>query len=386
LLASLSTVSSSDILAPVAADMETMNRNLRAVVGDRHPMLVAAADQIFAAGGKRLRPALVFLVARATSQLMGARCVVGEGSEAGREAVEAAIGVGARRAVVAAAESAREPQTRLPRPPSPLLSSSDIEDKHRRLAEITEMIHTASLMHDDVLDECSTRRGAATVNSTYGTRVAVLVGDFLFAQSSWFLARLENLEVIKLISQVIADFANGEISQAAALFDTDATLAAYLDKSFYKTATLIAASCRGAAVFSGCGDEVKDAMFEYGRRLGLAFQVVDDVLDFTAPAELLGKPRGQDLASGNLTAPAVYALAHPSLGPELRSLIESEFADAGDLDRALELVGAAGGLDAARALARSEADAARAALACLPDGDAKRSLELMVEYVLDRLY
>jgi all-trans-nonaprenyl-diphosphate synthase len=318
--------------------------------------------------------------------LMGARCVVGEGSEAGREAVEAAIGVGARRAVVAAAESAREPQTRLPRPPSPLLSSSDIEDKHRRLAEITEMIHTASLMHDDVLDECSTRRGAATVNSTYGTRVAVLVGDFLFAQSSWFLARLENLEVIKLISQVIADFANGEISQAAALFDTDATLAAYLDKSFYKTATLIAASCRGAAVFSGCGDEVKDAMFEYGRRLGLAFQVVDDVLDFTAPAELLGKPRGQDLASGNLTAPAVYALAHPSLGPELRSLIESEFADAGDLDRALELVGAAGGLDAARALARSEADAARAALACLPDGDAKRSLELMVEYVLDRLY
>lgn len=142
------------------------------------------------------------------------------------------------------------------------------------------MIHTASLVHDDVLDECSTRRGCATVNSTYGSRLAVLVGDFLFAQSSWALANLENMEVIKLISQVIADFANGEISQAGALFDTGLTLQAYMDKSFYKTATLIAASARSAAVFSGCDESVKAAMFEYGRRLGLAFQVVDDVLDF----------------------------------------------------------------------------------------------------------
>lgn len=96
------------------------------------------------------------------------------------------------------------------------------------------MIHTASLVHDDVLDNCSVRRGKDTVNSLYGTRVAVLVGDFLFAQSSWYLANLDNLEVIKLISQVIADFADGEISQAASLFDTEITLDQYLDKSFYK--------------------------------------------------------------------------------------------------------------------------------------------------------
>lgn len=249
------------------------------------------------------------------------------------------------------------------------------------------MIHTASLMHDDVLDDCPTRRGAATVHSTYGTRVAVLVGDFLFAQSSWLLARLDNLDVIKLISQVIADFANGEIAQAAALFDTDrASLPAYLDKSFYKTATLIAASCRGASVFSGCSADVQDAMFEYGRRLGLAFQIVDDVLDFTAPESVLGKPRGQDLAAGNLTAPAVYALASPRVGDELRALIEAEFPDDGDLDRALALVAESGGLDDARRLARAEADAARAALACLPECEAKASLEMMVEYVLDRLY
>lgn len=125
----------------------------------------------------------------------------------------------------------------------------------------------------------------------YGTRVAVLAGDFLFAQSSWFLANLDNLEVIKLISQVIADFANGEISQAASLFDTDITLEKYLDKSFYKTASLVAASCRSAAVFSDAPVSMKEAMYSYGKHLGLAFQVVDDILDFTQSTEQLGKPQ-----------------------------------------------------------------------------------------------
>lgn len=159
--------------------------------------------------------------------------------------------------------------------------------------------------------------------------MAVLVGDFLFAQSSWFLAQLDNLEVrpanntvvaqrclphsisppicksalysilshtfvvqvIKLISQVIADFANGEISQQQKVFDSSMTLDEYMDKNFYKTASLIAASCKSAAVFSGCSQDIKDSMFEYGRHLGLAFQVIDDILDFTQTAEQLGKPQ-----------------------------------------------------------------------------------------------
>lgn len=114
--------------------------------------------------------------------------------------------------------------------------------------------------------------------------------------------------MIKLISQVIADFADGEISQAASLFDTDTTLQTYLDKSFYKTASLIAASCKSAAVFSDSEPHVKEAMYNYGKHLGLAFQVVDDILDFTQSSEQLGKPQGQDLASGNLTAPVIFAL------------------------------------------------------------------------------
>jgi all-trans-nonaprenyl-diphosphate synthase len=224
------------------------------------------------------------------------------------------------------------------------------------------------------------------VHTVYGTRVAVLVGDYLFAQSSWFLANLDNLEVIKLISQVIADFANGEISQAGSLFNCDTTLEAYLDKSFYKTASLIAAACRSEAVFSGCSEEMKHDMFEYGRHLGLAFQIVDDILDFTQSTEQLGKPQGQDLASGNLTAPAILALASPHGGARLRELVETEFQEEGALAEALALVTSCDGLEAARALARAEGDAARAALHRLPHGEARRSLESMVDYVLQRIY
>ena len=324
-----------DIRRPVDADMEICRQNLVDVVGRRHPLLRAAADQIFSAGGKRIRPLIVLLVARATFPVSG-----------------------------------------LP----------DITDRHRRLAEITEMIHTASLVHDDVLDECDIRRGKKTVNNMYGSRIAVLVGDFLFAQSSWFLANLENLEVIKLISQVIADFADGEISQAASLFDASTTLERYLDKSFYKTASLIAASCRGAAVFSECSEEVKTAMYEYGRHLGLAFQVVDDILDFTQSTAKLGKPQGQDLASGNLTAPVLFALEDPVVGRQLLSLLQSKFKTEESLEQGLRLVAAGGGIERARALAREEGDKALAALHVLPPTPARESMAMMVEYVLERLH
>lgn len=322
------------IRGPVAADVDQLNENLRSIVGKRHPMLMAAADQIFGAGGKKMRPILCFLIARATQAYM---------------------------------------------------KETDLNEQQSRLAEITEMIHVASLVHDDVLDECNLRRGAETVNSLYGTRIAVLVGDFLFAQSSWGLAQLDNLEVIKLISQVIADFADGEISQAQCLFDCDVTLDAYMDKSFYKTASLIAASCRSSAIFSGVPEEVKTAMYDYGKHLGLAFQVVDDILDMTTSEEVLGKPQGQDLASGNLTAPAIYALASPG-SDSLRDLIEMEFTEEGSLEKAVAEVVRLGGVDAARDLAQKEGELARASLACLPDSPSKESLALMVDWVLQRLY
>ena len=222
------------------------------------------------------------------------------------------------------------------------------------------------------------------IRDRYGTRVAILAGDFLFAQSSWYLANLDNLEVIKLISQVIADFADGEISQAGALYNVDITLEEYLEKSHNKTASLIAASCKSAAVFSGVSEDIKVDMYEYGKHLGLAFQVVDDILDFTQTEAQLGKPQGQDLATGNLTAPILFALRRDD-GDELRALIGSQFEAEGDLARAIDIV-TESGIEDARRLAREEADMALSSLKGLPEGEAKASLVAMVEYVLERIY
>ncbi|CAL9193484.1 unnamed protein product [Musa hybrid cultivar] len=321
----------SSLLEVVSGDMKMLNENLKSIIGAENPVLISAAEQIFGAGGKRLRPALVFLVSRATAQIDGIR---------------------------------------------------ELTMQHRRLAEIIEMIHTASLIHDDVLDDSGMRRGKETIHQTYGTRVAVLAGDFMFAQSSWYLANLENIEVIKLISQVIKDFASGEIKQASSLFDCDLTLEDYLLKSYYKTASLIASSAKSAAIFSSVNTSICEQMFEYGKNLGLSFQVVDDILDFTQSTEQLGKPAGSDLSKGNLTAPVIFALEKE---PKLREIIDSEFSEAGSLDTAIELILECGGLSRAQELAKQKADLAIQKLQCLPESEYRNSLEGIVKYNLERI-
>ncbi|CAN1179224.1 Solanesyl diphosphate synthase 1, chloroplastic [Linum perenne] len=324
-------ISLTKLFEVVAEDLLILNQNLKSIVGAENPVLMSAAEQIFGAGGKRMRPALVFLVSRATAQMSGLK---------------------------------------------------ELTTNHRRLAEIIEMIHTASLIHDDVLDESDLRRGKETVHQLYGTRVAVLAGDFMFAQSSWYLANLENLEVIKLISQVIKDFASGEIKQASNLFDCDIELDEYLIKSYYKTASLVAASTKGAAIFSDVDSTIAKCMFEYGKNLGLSFQVIDDILDFTQSAEQLGKPAGSDLAKGILTAPAIFALERE---PKLREIIESEFCEEGSLQEAIELVKRSEGIQRAQKLAREKADIAIQNLECLPQSTFRSALEQMVLYNLERI-
>ncbi|GER29129.1 solanesyl diphosphate synthase [Striga asiatica] len=321
----------SDIFEMVAEDLVTLNKNLLSIVGSENPVLMSAAEQIFGAGGKRIRPALVFLVARATAEIAGL---------------------------------------------------TELTKEHRRLAEIIEMIHTASLIHDDVLDESDMRRGQETVHQLYGTRVAVLAGDFMFAQSSWYLANLANLEVIKLISQVIKDFAHGEIKQASSRFDCDLQLDEYLMKSYYKTASLTAASTKGASIFSSVNTDITEQMYQFGKNLGLSFQVVDDILDFTQSAEQLGKPAGSDLAKGILTAPVIFALEKEM---RLRDIIETEFCESGSLEKAIDIVRNCGGIDRARDLAREIADKAVCNLNCLPQGPFRQALERVVNYNLERI-
>jgi len=317
------------LFAPVDADLCQMTENLKKLVGARHPILYAAAEHLFGAGGKRLRPAIVLLVSRATSP------------------------------------------------------DQNIHASHRRLAEITEMIHTASLVHDDVVDEAELRRGVPTVHTSFGNRIAVLAGDFLFAQSSWYLANLNNLEVVKLLSQVIMDLAEGEIQQGLNRFDTSLSIEAYLEKSYYKTASLIANSCKAAGVLSQVSPEMAVNLYNYGRHLGLAFQIVDDLLDFTSSSDTLGKPAGSDLRSGNLTAPVLYALEKQ---PYLEALIEREFAQDKDLDQAIALVLGSQGISRTKELAAHHAQVAVQHLADLPPSPSREALICLKDYVLSRAY
>lgn len=323
-------ISSTSIFAPVDTDLRILTDNLKELVSARHPILGAAAEHLFEAGGKRIRPALVLLVSRAT------------------------------------------------------MLEQEITDRHRRLAEITEMIHTASLVHDDVVDEADLRRQEPTVNSIFGNKIAVLAGDFLFAQSSWYLANLDHLEVVKLLSEVIRDFAEGEILQALNRFDTSLSLETYLQKNHYKTASLLANSVKAAALLSDVPTEVAESLYEYGRHLGLAYQIVDDILDFTGSTKVLGKPAGSDLASGNLTAPVLYTIPEK---PYLEVLIEREFSQTGDLEEALKIIKESKGLEQARKLAADHANLALLSLDCLKPSAACQSLkELTNNYVLNRLY
>jgi all-trans-nonaprenyl-diphosphate synthase len=317
------------LFSPVEDDLELMTENLKQLVGARHPILYAAAEHLFSAEGKRLRPAIVLLLARATG------------------------------------------------------SGQEVSPRHRRLAEITEMIHTASLVHDDVVDESETRRGIPTVHSSFGNRIAVLAGDFLFAQSSWYLANLDSLEVVKLLSQVIMDLAEGEIRQGLNRFDTSLTLDAYLEKSYYKTASLIANSAKAAGVLSEVSPEQAEQFYRYGRYLGLAFQIVDDILDFTSSEDTLGKPACSDLKGGHLTAPVLYALEEE---PYLEKLIEREFAQDGDLEQAIALIRSSRGIQRARDLAAHHAQAAAQELTDLPPSDSLHTLVTLSDYVLRRLY
>lgn len=322
-------ISTTSLFAPVDNDLHLLSENLKKLIGARHPILGAAAEHLFDAGGKRIRPAIVLLVSRAT------------------------------------------------------LLDQELTPRHRRLAEITEMIHTASLVHDDVVDEAQLRRNVPTVNSLFDNRIAVLAGDFLFAQSSWYLANLDNLEVVKLLSEVIRDFAEGEILQGINRFDTSLSIETYLEKSYYKTASLVANSAKAAAVLSEMPRDVIERLYAYGRALGLAFQIVDDILDFTSPTEVLGKPAGSDLVSGNITAPALYAMEE---NPYLEVLIEREFSEDGDIEKALTIVEESNGIQRARELAAYHGQLALKYLDCLKPSPSAQALADVVDYVLSRLY
>jgi len=261
---------------------------------------------------------------------------------------------------------------------------SDVWRKQAQLGQIVEMIHVASLIHDDVLDEADTRRGGEAVHKLYSNKVAVLAGDYLLARASVLLARLENTAVVQIMATALESLVAGEIMQLKAPPESLLEMESYLRKSYYKTASLICYACRSTALLGGHAYEstVATACEEFGFHLGLAYQIQDDILDFTAAASVLGKPALADMDLGLSTAPILYTAQE---FPELKPLVMRRFKKKGDKEKALEaLYSSDVAMDKAKALANFHAQCAVDALMRLPQTDARDALVRLTHTVVTR--
>ena len=317
----------SSVLTPVAEDMQAMDALIRARLRSEVVLVNQVAEYIIGAGGKRLRPALLLLIAGAL----------------------------------------------------------DYRGPHRlSLAAVVEFIHTATLLHDDVVDESDLRRGRQTANALFGNAASVLVGDFLYSRSFQMMVDVGSLPVMRTLADATNVIAEGEVLQLLNIHDPDVDEARYMQVIRYKTAKLFEASARLAAILAGCSEVEQEPWAEFGRRIGTAFQLVDDVLDYSGVTAEIGKNVGDDLREGKPTLPLIYLLERGSAAQ--RSLvrdtvIDSSHADLAGIQAAIETSGA---LDYTRALAEREADAARAVAERLPESAYKRSLLELCSFAIHR--
>jgi hexaprenyl-diphosphate synthase len=325
-----------DPFQTVAREMKFLTGNIRQLLGSGHPTLDTVAKYYTQSEGKYVRPMLVLLMSRATAvtpRTPSSRRDSGAGSGLARGSVDTPI----TEPAVLADENPDTPISSRSFDSAYRAGDSDILPSQRRLAEITELIHTASLLHDDVIDHSVSRRSAPSANIEFGNKMAVLAGDFLLGRASVALARLRDPEVTELLATVIANLVEGEFMQLKNTARdeknpawTEDTVAYYLQKTYLKSASLISKSCRAAAILGGSTPEVVEAAYLYGKNLGLAFQLVDDMLDYTISGEELGKPAGADLELGLATAPLLFAWKdNQSLG----KLVGRKFSQEGDVQR-----------------------------------------------------
>ena len=319
------------LAALVADDLAEVNRLILARMQSPVALIPQLAGHIIAAGGKRLRP----ILALASARLCGYQ---------GR--------------------------------------------RHLALAACVEFIHTATLLHDDVVDQSDLRRGLSTANALWGNQPSVLVGDFLFSRAFQFMVADGSLKVLEVLSNASARIAEGEVQQLTTTGDTSTTKEEYLQVIGAKTAALFAAACRVGAVVAERPEEEELALEAYGRNFGIAFQLVDDILDFSARESELGKTVGDDFKEGKITLPVILALRRGD-GEERafwrRCLEDREQTDA-DLERAIGLMVRHKALDDSMALARRYGADARAALARFPDSPIRREFLELVDFCVERAY
>lgn len=293
------------------------------LLGTDHPVLNQAATYFFQQGGKKIRPMMVLLLSRA---LAGTSAVAEDDTSSS--------------SLLVAPQAHQRP---------------DLPQAQRRLAEISEVIHTASLFHDDVIDKAATRRNVPAVHVVFGNKMAILAGDYLLARASISLARLRDARVIETMSTIIEHLVRGEVMQMRPAQDE---MSYYLRKNFYKTGSLMANSCKATALLGSYEENVVEACYDYGKHVGMAFQLVDDVLDFSKTSAT-GKPTLNDLQSGLATAPVLLAAQE---FPQLHGLIQRQFGQPDDVAMALEWVQQSQGLERTQHLAQLHAERAMDAL------------------------
>lgn len=265
--------------------------------------------------------------------------------------------------------------------------ASEITSQDIETAAVAELIHTATLIHDDVLDDAELRRGEPTLKTLRGNKIAVLSGDYLLAQASLKLSKLNNCKLVSIYAHVLSDLCDGEILQLQQQGNCLMDWSQYLRKTQCKTASLFEACTESAGVIHQQSDAIIEQLKAYGRHLGLAFQLADDLLDFTSTAEALGKPALEDLRQGIVTAPVILAL-QKTQGQErqkLETLIRAVFEDSTKVLPLLETLNDLNAITQTRDLALEHSEKAVQALACLPDSPYKTALADLATHAVDRV-
>jgi octaprenyl-diphosphate synthase len=317
----------SPLLSIIAQDMREVDLVIARRLDSNVPLVGQVSRYIIAAGGKRLRPALLLLTCGALG------CT--------------------------------DPQ-------------------RFNLAAVVEFIHTATLLHDDVVDESSMRRGNATANETFGNPASVLVGDFLYSRAFQMMVDAQNMRIMQALADATNVIAEGEVMQLMNMHNAELDEQAYLQVIRSKTAKLFEASARVGAILSGASSQVEESCAEYGQALGTAFQVIDDVLDYTGDAELLGKNLGDDLREGKTTLPLIAAMQRGTENERLTIKTAIESGDASLLDEVVRIVKRTGALEVTRVAANAEAQRAIVAADRLPKSQHSACLIELASNLLGR--
>lgn len=353
-----------DPMALTQRDVDSLSQSIREdLLGTDHPVLNQAASYFFgtADGGKKIRPLMVMLLSRALSDTVASLGISSSSTNNNTTPIMDAP------ATTNSSSSSSSPlflgfETSLFIHPQSW-QRADLPQAQRRLAEISEMIHTASLFHDDVIDGSETRRGVSSVHMVFGNKMAILAGDYLLARASISLARLRHVEVVECMSTIIEHLVRGEVMQMRGTVSSEGSknerMIYYLKKNFYKTGSLMANSCKSAALLAECPPPLVVASYKYGKHFGMAFQLVDDVLDFEGDVKSMGKPALADLRAGLSTAPVLFAAEE---FPELEVMMDRKFKDEGDLEKARDLVLRSRGIERTKELARVHAERAMEAV------------------------